>query len=203
METVGREPLIGWRVWRAQGDELVSWIADDVWVPGENVARCLAQYRAPCAAPPGSDCQCGFWATFGPDRCVQLLRPRLGERALGFYGRPVLGLVAGWGEVTVHGQEGFRAARSAPVLLFRDVVRARGVRPLRGWHRRRAATLDRLRHRYGVPVVSFETALQRGVLAELGAGDRGIAQAARLLGPQPREYPPGLKAGEPGPRSEA
>jgi hypothetical protein len=201
METVGSEPLIGWRLWRAVGDTLVSWIADETWTPGENMAHCLTQYRVPCSVPPGAGCQCGFWATFGPDRCLQLVRPWIGERALGLYGRPVIGLVAGWGEVRLHGREGFRAERAAPVLLFSDVVRPRGLRPLRGWHRRRANTLERLRAHYGVPVVSLEAALHRGVLAELGVQEPGVAQAARMLGRQPREYPPGLKGGEPGPRT--
>lgn len=201
METVGSEPLVGWRLWRALDDTLVSWIAEEDWAPGENVAECLAQYRTPCEAPPGAGCLCGFWATFGPDRCLQLVRPRLGERTLGFYGRPVLGLVAGWGEVTVHGREGFRAERAAPVLLFSDVVRPRGLHPLRGWHRRRAATLAGLRRRYGVPVLSLEDAVHHGVLAELGAGQAGIAEAARMLRPQPREYPPALKGGEPSART--
>ncbi|MBO0704632.1 MAG: hypothetical protein J2P39_04875, partial [Candidatus Dormibacteraeota bacterium] len=75
----------------------------------------------------------------------------------------------------------------------------RGLRPLRGWHRRRGATLEGLRRRYGVPVVSLRAALQQGVLAELGAGETGIAEAAQMLGPQPREYPPALKGGQPSP----
>ena len=60
------EPDLGWRVWHLNSSRLESWAVDYQWVPGENVARCLANSRLACASSPGRNCHCGFWAVSAP-----------------------------------------------------------------------------------------------------------------------------------------
>jgi hypothetical protein len=109
----------------------------------------------------------------------------------------VLGLVAGWGDVAIHGEEGFRARVARPLVLFDDVIGLSRLRPMRRLYRGRAATLRRLEGRYGVPVVSLDRAIATGILAEMGVSGQGIAEAAALLRKEPLQYPPALKGGEP------
>jgi hypothetical protein len=112
----------------------------------------------------------------------------------------VLGLVRGWGEVAIHGHEGFRAERASVVMLFSDLVGPRSLTPMRWWHGRRARVLRDAAGRYGVPVLPLRTALDHRVLEELGLPRSAIAQAGQLVRPSQwwagREFPAGLYGGE-------
>jgi hypothetical protein len=191
------EPVIGWRLWWARGDVLHSWSADAVWQPGDNGARCLVDGHQPCAVPPGAGCHCGFWATHGPAACLRLAGESWDVHGPMPPGRAVLGLVAGWGDVALHGGEGFRARYARVLVLFDDVIGLTRLRPMRRIFRGRALTLGRLHARYGVPVVSLGRAIESGVLAEMGVRPAAIAEAAAMLRREAVQYPPALKGGEP------
>ena len=103
----------------------------------------------------------------------------------------VLGLVAGWGTVALHGREGFRAQNASTVCLFTDWAgRARVPNLAEGWLERwlgradvrlfnrrwslRVEDPDRMfalrsaAQRYEVPLVSLQAALELRVLGEWG-----------------------------------
>lgn len=193
------EPVLGWRLWRLRPEGLQSWAAGCYWTPGVNSATCLS--RQPCPKPPGGACKCGFWALFSPTRCLALARRYPAERLA------VLGLVQAWGEVALHGEEGFRAASSTVVALFTDWVWDLEVQP-RGraqrWWRsflhafggptsprptRPDPTRDYLMNSvaggYGVPVLSLRDALGSGFLGELGVDARRREEVRQLVQPVP------------------
>jgi hypothetical protein len=193
------EPVVGWRVWKVSDGHLESWAVDYRWQPGENHARCLAHDRDACPSSPGPHCQCGFWALWSPRRCAARA-----SSATEPPGRHVMGLVAGWGTVALHRDEGFRAEYAAPRCLFTD-------RPWAGWmsglaagwmtrwwrwrHRglpspepdddaardpRRWDLLRAVAARYAVPLVSLRTAVDVGLLGELGVPATQVEEASRL-----------------------
>jgi hypothetical protein len=105
------------------------------------------------------------------------------ERAVSAGAIPVMGLIAGWGTVAVHGEEGFRAQRTAILCLFSDSIWESWLDPLasrrsiwwyrswkqltlEGWSRGSADALQRLALEYGVPMVRLGEAVQSGLLAE-------------------------------------
>lgn len=182
-------PVVGWRVWRLDGEKLRSWVVDWTWEPGRNHARCLdprggaifpAAGRVPCPISPGEGCWCGFWALWDLASCVSKAR-REGSATRSF---PVIGLVSGWGTVAVHGSEGFRAQYSSIMCLFSDSVWAEALDPLCGrplrltrWVRRlglMASTprppraLERASAIHQVPLLSLSDAVRTGVLGEFG-----------------------------------
>jgi hypothetical protein len=191
---VAAEPVLGWRIWKVRDARLESLVVDYCWAPGENRAACLAPGR-PCRDSPGRHCQCGFWAVWSPRQCLT----RAGVEPPG----QVMGVIAGWGTVAMHGAEGFRAERAAVRCLFTDRPwrwQPPGPgRRLLAWWRRTAwrdtdpepassgwldqRHLDALRSaaaRYAVPLVSLREAADLGLLGELGVpGDR-IAEAVSL-----------------------
>lgn len=191
-----REPLLGWRVWRVREGRLDSWAASTTWWPGINRARCLTPGRS-CLQPPGYVCRCGFWALFSPLRALERGRSDREE------GSSVLGLVRGWGEVAVHGREGFRAQFAAVACLFDDWVwdavqmpwpRGKAARTLWRIQRRihcvrrpvppdheRPRALKRAAVRYGVPLLGLEDALRQGLLSELGASQDMIDDVGQWL----------------------
>lgn len=191
------EPLVGWRLWRISEDRLYSWVTDHVWQPGENVARCLVTGAARCEHAPGAGCHCGFWALHSPIRCLRTQRVRADHHGPFISGHAVLGLTASWGEVALHGSEGFRSQMARPLLLFSDQVRPSWLSLLR-WRRHSwRAALKRTADVYGIPLVSLEGAIRGGVLQELGLPEAAIAEAVSLLRPSGPEYPAGLRGGEP------
>lgn len=178
-------PVLGWRLWRVDGERLRSWSVHHHWTPGANVAACRSA-DGPCGATPGRHCQCGFWALWSPLRCLENAQ---------WHGEPpwhVMGLVAGWGVVARHGTEGFRAqhasvmclftdwAGSAPIPVPGDGVVARWTNWVRGGRLRRRfrpggdANPDRMpalravAASYGIPLVSLQGALDLHVLGEWG-----------------------------------
>jgi hypothetical protein len=179
------DPLVGWRVWSVHDGRLQSLVVPHTWQPGVNQATCLSEARQPCSSPPGRFCQCGFWALWSPDLCIR--RARAYPRS---HLDHVMGLVAGWGSVAVHGSEGFRAERARALCLFSDwpwdgrmrmlaasaVAKwlVRRVRPLgqalasRHDESARRSVLAPVASQFGVPLLSMEEALRRGVLAEMG-----------------------------------
>lgn len=188
------ESVIGWRVWRLRPDGLRSWAAKCYWTPGLNSAICLT--TNPCPAPPGQACRCGFWALHSPTRCLQLARRDPVE------GMTVVGLVQAWGEVALHGEEGFRAANASVVALFTDWVwgaerepRSRAERWWRGFVHslgfksfprgtqpdpNRKQLVISVGGRYGVPVLSLRDAFQSGFLGEMGV-DKARREEVRCL----------------------
>ena len=193
------EPLLGWRIWNLRGERLESWAVDYCWEPGENRATCLAAHRRACATSPGVHCQCGFWAVWSPRQCL--------SRACVANEPPwhVMGLVAGWGTVALHGPEGFRAERAALRCLVTDrpwspVTMRRGQSRLSRWwnewlgrppitepQEREPAdqwltgTLQAVAARYGVPLVGLRAAAEVGLLSELGVPQDQIEDALTCM----------------------
>jgi hypothetical protein len=189
------EPVLGWRLWHLRSGHLQSWAIDHRWTHGENVATCRALDHPPCGSSPGPRCQCGFWATWSPAQCL--------ARARATHEPPwhVMGLVAAWGAVAVHGDEGFRAERTVLRCLFVDrpwavtpggtVLRRLGIR-WRSAHRppapplgpgvalARQTELHAAGARYGVPLVSLRGAAGLGLLGELGVPREHVEAAARM-----------------------
>ena len=193
------EPVVGWRLWRLRGGRLHSWAVDYCWEPGENRARCIAHGRSACITSPGQYCQCGIWAVWSPRACRERARTAAADRS-----EHVLGLIAGWGTVAVHGREGFRAEWAAIRCLFTNcpgILAARTIgSSLFGWWPRgneqaptdsadepgidpqRMDALHAVAARHGVPLVSLRKAVGMGLLGEMGIPRRHIAEAGRLAG---------------------
>jgi hypothetical protein len=183
----GVDPLFGWRLWRVRDGTLLSWGVRHEWQPGVNQASCLGSRH--CESSPGESCSCGFWALHSPTRCIRYARDTITDRS------SVVGLVRAWGQVALHGTEGFRAEYATPVCLFSDWLwdvpePAEHGRPLGWWHRvQRSLTLtdvplapagdrESFLHRtadtYAVPLLSFDDALGSGFLTEQGVGTRAL-----------------------------
>jgi hypothetical protein len=169
--------LLGWRIWLLNGGHLAAWAMSYTWAPGPNTASCLsAHLERGDHRPPGTRCRCGFWALSDPADCPALLKKAAPADGV------VLGLIRAWGQVAIHGKEGFRAEHASVACLFSDRFMdgmPRWVTRLdeRGWtvrarHLRRASEL------YGVPLVSLRTAYSSGLLAEFGV----TASPERLIG---------------------
>ena len=135
---------------------------------------------------------CGYWALFSPLRALDRARAERTEDT------SVLGLIRGWGEVAVHGREGFRGQHAQVACLFSDWVwdapempcPAEGLgrafwlvkrrlgylpRPVPP-HPARTRTLEAIASRYEVPLLTLEGALRFNVLAELGASSAMISE---------------------------
>ncbi|MGH7920489.1 MAG: hypothetical protein ACREQM_11150 [Candidatus Dormibacteraceae bacterium] len=195
------DPVVGWRLWELDGHGLSSRDGEYRWDVGENQASCSAKTGRPCEVAPGPGCHCGFWGLWGPGRCLH----RAAELGVGAGG--VLGLVAGWGTVAYHGDEGFRAGQARPIALFSDwpwdePALTRGARRLQRWLFRRqrepgagAGKLDargrRTSHlaaaaaRYQVPMLTLDQAVRFGVLGELGVRREGCAELDAILRLEP------------------
>jgi hypothetical protein len=163
------EPVVGWRLWRLGYGCLESLMADHRWEPGENRARCLTLNHSVCPEPPGQRCLCGFWAVWSVRQTLTMAC--LGQEPPWY----VLGLIAGWGTVAMHGTEGFRAERAAVRCLFTD-------RPWQGPpHReRRLAALRWASARHAVPLLPLRRAVEAGLLGELGLAEEQVGEAADL-----------------------
>lgn len=207
-----REPVLGWRVWRVDGDRLQSWAVHHHWDPGDNVAACRG---APwlCRTSPGRHCQCGFWALWSPLDCLEMASNPIEPP---WY---AVGLIAAWGEIALHGREGFRAERASVRCLFTDWAGAvpvprhgagRGprwtdrLRDLEHRLRRRLAPdpdpnrvpiLRGVAARYGVPLLSLRAAVESRLLCELGVPATRIAEVRAWVTAVARAG----DAGEPGP----
>lgn len=102
-------------------------------------------------------------------------------RAVSFRRPAVIGLIAGWGDVAIHGDEGFRAARARVICLFDTNPWSEALDEL-GWEyptdtpRPALAGSGSLRltaSTYHVPLLSLRTAASHAVLSELGvSGDQ-------------------------------
>lgn len=130
-------------------------------------------------ASPGHGCSCGFWALWDLGCCVAKARREAREGV-----EPVIGLMSGWGEIAIHGDEGFRAEHAAILCLFSDSVwddrfdpilpRPRLLARLLRWHRPVAAgpppvpALRAVASRYAVPLVPVAQARRSGLLSEFG-----------------------------------
>jgi hypothetical protein len=154
----------------------------------------MSSVRA-CSCPPGKHCQCGFWALWSPLQCLAKANEAVEEPPW-----HVLGLIAGWGTVALHGSEGFRAQHASVTCLFTDWAGSAHVpspadRRLERWSRRifdrrtnqrrkagaephphRLLALQGAAKRYGVPLVSLKGALGLRVLGEWGIPPRRIQE---------------------------
>lgn len=81
-----------------------------------------------------------------------------------------LGLISGWGEVALHGSEGFRCEYAQVLCLFTDHPWTVSTwRPLFNWeHSKRVDLLASVANGLGVPLLSIEGAVNSGVLSEFG-----------------------------------
>lgn len=173
-----RSTLAGWRIWRLSGGRLASWAMGYVWVPGPNTASCLrAELDLDDHRTPGTRCRCGFWALFDPRDCMALLKNAQPADAI------ALGLIHAWGDIAIHGKEGFRAEHARIDCLFSDRLMTRVPRWVTGLDERRwtfrARFLRQAAERYGVPLLSLREASSNGVLAEFGV----TASPERLRAP--------------------
>jgi hypothetical protein len=171
---------VGWRVWRMRDSELRSWSADESWKVGENVARCL-HGREHAEGVPGAGCRCGLWALDSPRRCLQMVA-RDGEPDQPLSGDIAIGLVAGWGGIARH-RGGFRAERGRVLMLFSNLVGITRLAPARPWHVLRNRSLSAVGERYGVAVVDLRSAMELGLLEEMGLDARRIEEVRTLLRP--------------------
>ena len=192
MSAIVSEPVVGWRLWKVREDELYSWAIEHVWQPGDNTAVCLSDGPFRCPQAPGTSCRCGFWALYSPVAAIRLASAKPNART-------VIGLVAAFGTVAVHGSEGFRAEMSRVTCLFSDEIASAPVERLwrslrRRLHRRsdvglndlsvrRTDTLKPVAGRYMVPLVSFQSAISLGLLGELGVRQDAIAELREWLNP--------------------
>lgn len=202
--TAAALPRIGWRLWRLEDDRLNSWVVDHAWEPGTNDARCLAPpsikwYLSPdlfshADDPPGHWCRCGFWALWDLGRAITKARREARDDHT-----TVIGLMAGWGTVAIHGAEGFRAQRARVLFLVRDSIWSRELdgfvwwplRRLYAWARgaapdgreaEREAVLRRTASAYGVYALSLTEAVRTGVLSELGVPSEQVRKVEARLG---------------------
>lgn len=177
------EPVVGWRLWIGEGEDLLSWAVDYSWVPGENIAQCLAPHQPRCIKVPGTVCQCGFWAVWSPKWSVTRavdLSPK---------GAYVWGLVQGWGTVAIHGTEGFRAERAKVLCLFTDrpwntVAKPLAKRVALGIFYKEALARSELvviARRYAVPLLPLRLAADYGLLREFGVPSHQISEALELV----------------------
>lgn len=162
---------VGWRVWRLRGFRLCALAMRYEWTPGSNTASCLSgDLELGGHRPPGSACRCGFWALFDRGDCTSLVRNS------GWADGAVIGLVHAWGDVAIHGNEGFRAEHARVACLFTDRLTGmpRWVTRLdeRRWTLR-AWRLQQVSERYGVPLLSRRDAERNGLLAEFGVTASG------------------------------
>lgn len=184
------DPLIGWRLWRMGEGELRSWGLRHVWAPGPNQAVCLARIgREASHRAPGEGCSCGFWALFGPIGCLRLAGDVQAGDAV------VLGLIRSWGEIALHGSEGFRAEHASAACLFTDPISVPETYPRWAGNgmlgvpppppragTQRADLLRLAAARYAVPLVSLRDAAEHGVLEELGADPGVMASVEAWMG---------------------
>ncbi len=186
----GVETLLGWRLWRVRDGTLLSWGVRHEWQPGVNQAFCLGSRH--CASSPGQSCSCGFWALHSPARCIRYARDTITDRS------SAIGLVRAWGQVALHGTEGFRAQYASPICLFSDWLweapeQARASTGRIGWWQRvqrsltltdaslapaaeRTSFLHRTADTYAVPLLSFQDALTSGFLSEQGVAGRALEE---------------------------
>lgn len=192
MSAIDSEPLVGWRLWRVRQGELRSWAIEHVWEPGENKAVCLANRLYRCPEAPGRSCRCGFWALYSPLTAIRLASATPAACV-------VIGLVGAFGTVAVHGGEGFRAEMARVSCLFTDEIALVPVERLwRSLRRRihraahtssndpilsRIGALKPVASRYGVPLVSLQSAVSLGLLGELGVNQEAIAELQEWLTP--------------------
>jgi len=149
--------------------------------------------REPCVCIPGQYCQCGIWALWDLGRCVAKGRDHLSS----VRGTLVVGLIAGWGKVAIHGDEGFRAQRASIRCLLMDSIWDKSMDQLCGqqaWWlaagrrlrlcarpRSAASSLQRVASEYAVLALPLADAVQGGVLAEFGVSDQQLERARSVL----------------------
>lgn len=192
------KPLVGWRLWRLREDRLHAWVVDHVWDVGLNEARCLpcgpppAMMAPPppaCERSPGTNCMCGLWAVWDFGLCTRKARTETQRLQRGSV---VIGLMAGWGTVAIHGDEGFRCQHASILCLFSDSIGDRTFAPMGrrpGWwarlpvwkspERSMPQRLNSLRNaaaHHGVPLVALADAVRFGLLSEFGIVDADIAE---------------------------
>lgn len=198
-----REPALGWRLWRLRRGRLWSWVLDYAWERGPIEARCMVDQassratlfvqRQPCMRSPGRHCQCGIWALWDLGRCVARGRDHISS----LRSELVVGLIAGWGTIAVHGDEGFRAQRAEILCLLTDSIWNDSMDSLCGqqswwlasgrWlglvagRRSTPSSLRRAASAYAVPVLALADAVRSGLLAEFGLSDQQLERARSVL----------------------
>ncbi len=136
---------------------------------------------------------CGFWALWDLARCAAKGRAEDDDRR----GWPVIGLMAGWGTVALHGHEGFRSEHATVLCLLSDsvwdptldLVAARYQRWLLRWKRwlmKRPTpgweySLRDAAEYHGVPLLPLADSVRRGVLAEFGMPRNQVESVSAAL----------------------
>ena len=123
------EPVLGFRIWAARADALLGVAYEQLWKPGENVARC--GQRPVRHEAPAQRCRCGFNALHG-----------LAPAASAYGSLYVAGAIAAWGEIEWH-RTGFRAERACVIALCVE----------NGDDANRRRMIERIARAYGVEAV--------------------------------------------------
>lgn|SRR5215472_5422063 len=166
------EPVLGFRVWRRQQNRLRSWVMDYDWTPGTNTAQCLGMGRVvqrfdPHTAPGEQYCSCGFWALNSPRSAAF----KSFERSFDSIDiANMVGLVAGWGTVAKHGDEGWRAQYAAIKCLFTIGTH--------GWLVNRHLRV--LADKYGVPLLPILKPATVLLLWEFGVSQQHAQEVVNL-----------------------
>lgn len=132
------------------------------WVPGVNIAQCRNGHDH---RPPAKECGCGLYAYYGVGRFA----------TNGSYGS-VIGLVRGWGKVSV-AQDGWRAQYAEIVAIAEGGPHADGIAAAYGVPTMSLGDIDMLSRNNTVPVElrpgNPRRAVERpvAVAALSGAGD--------------------------------
>jgi hypothetical protein len=148
--------VVGWRVWVIGEDRVLRSpiVGSCRWDTAVMVAECQRADHT----PPGRDCSCGFWATRWTPRVWEDV-----QRAPHMDQAHVLGLVQLWGEVAVHGYEGWRASHARILALWGEPSK-----PTFRW----GEICSRIRQaarRLGVPVIDPQRRGWQALVRELGA----------------------------------
>ncbi len=107
----------------------------------------------------------------------------------------MVGLIRAWGEVAIHGAEGFRAEKATVACLFTDWIWDMPLLPESRWllghfaelfgfelDPSRRSQLEAAGSRYGVPLLSLRNASQCGLLDELGIEAGARKEVERWVG---------------------
>lgn len=152
-------PIIGYRAWRVEGNDLRSvFVGDSVWTVGERmVAECLPQaawYGRPIShAAPDQKCACGIYAR----TTLAGIFDELWLAGMAKAHSVVVGAVAMFGN-TYHGKNGphvIRAQHAQPICLLASDAWYPMQLPddpeqdLQAWR----DMLERVSQRYGLPIV--------------------------------------------------
>lgn len=182
-----RNPVVGWRLWYVRDGRLHSWNVDYFWQKGPNKAECRRDVGTGCPDPPGKRCQCGLWGVWKLSDALNRVLASTSEDNL------IVGVISGWGDVALHGGEGFRSEYAKVRCLFTDrpwlsdpsyipLKKRSFLSALFGRSQAPPAPpteseLGRVAEYYRVPLLSIARAADLGFLGEIGMEKKYVKEA--------------------------